>query len=251
MGFFSRKKDESSNLPPAPMPPVAQGMDRLSASPMDVSKQAPYLSMPSVPSRSSLDDIKSQVISNGSSSNFNNMNNSNLNNQNFGANQMQPSVQESAQNSSSLADDALFDFSTLDLGEPQEEEIVSKPTTPATVSVTNSNVSRNAVVAPESQNSSYVDKNIINHEGSLSFVSNKNRFNKPGVNDNLFVTTSQFKTFLEIIEQVRVRVKDSSDRHLRLLDIKSEEDLEYENLRKDFQYIEDKLYEVDSLIFDR
>ena len=37
----------------------------------------------------------------------------------------------------------------------------------------------------------------------------------------------------------------------RLVSIKAEEDIELESLRKDFQFIEDKLYEVDSTIFDR
>lgn len=71
------------------------------------------------------------------------------------------------------------------------------------------------------------------------------------LDDTYFVTTHQFKSLLEIVEAVKERVKISNERHLRLLDIKAEEDIEYENLRKDFQFVEDKLYEVDSIIFER
>ena len=237
MGFFSKKKDESSNLPPAPMPLVVQGMDKLNASPMEVSRQAPYLNAPTIPSRNSLDEIKSQVTSTGS-----------MNNPVSNVNQYSSSKPSQSQEQLDLNDDSLFDFSTLDLEGSENNETNNYSRN------TNTNSNNSLVDSRSSFNSSqssFIDKNAMVHEGSLSFVSNRNKLTKVGANDNLFVTTSQFKSFLEIIEQVRSRVKDSSDRHLRLLDIKSEEDNEYENLRKDFQYIEDKLYEVDSLIFDR
>lgn len=66
-----------------------------------------------------------------------------------------------------------------------------------------------------------------------------------------YITTAEFKKLLEIVESVKTKVKDSSERHLRLLDIKAEEDIEYENLKRDFEFVEDKLYEVDSLIFEK
>ena len=83
--------------------------------------------------------------------------------------------------------------------------------------------------------------------GDVEFIAHHKEVNdtKP-----FFVTTSQFKALLEIIENVKQKTKETSERHLRLLDIKSEEDIEYENLKKDFAFIEDKLYEVDTLIFE-
>ncbi len=66
-----------------------------------------------------------------------------------------------------------------------------------------------------------------------------------------YVTTSQFKLFLEIVETVIKKIKNSSELHLKLLDIKSEEDIEFENLKKDFQSIEDKLHKLDGILFEK
>ena len=70
-------------------------------------------------------------------------------------------------------------------------------------------------------------------------------------NDTYFLTTTEFKSLLEKIESVKNRIKTSSHRHMKIMNIKAEEDIELDSLRKDFQFIEDKLYEVDSTIFDR
>jgi hypothetical protein len=78
-----------------------------------------------------------------------------------------------------------------------------------------------------------------------------NKHSRKVSNEPYYVTTAQFKRMLEIVEEVKVKVKETSEIHLRLMDIKSEEDIEYENLRKNFQFIEDKLYEVDSIIFEK
>ena len=240
MGLFSRKTEEKS-LPPAPLPPVApmpQGMDKLSSSPGQLSKQAPFLGAPSIPSKSSLDDIKNQVIS-GSSQNatYNVNNNNNNSNSNSNNGTSENHEEESAfGNDMNLNDDSLFDFSGMDISSPVEN---------------NSALTSTQNPFSNERQSTFIDTRGASNEGSLSFVSGRSKQARSAVNDNLYVTTSQFKTFLEIVEQVRSRVKDSSDRHLRLLDIKSEEDIEYENLRRDFQYVEDKLYEIDSLIFDK
>ena len=65
-----------------------------------------------------------------------------------------------------------------------------------------------------------------------------------------FITTSQFKKLLEIIDNVKLKVKHSNDLYLKLADIKSEEDVEFENLRKAYIYIEERLYELDKTIFE-
>lgn len=69
--------------------------------------------------------------------------------------------------------------------------------------------------------------------------------------DTYFLTTTEFKHLLEQIDAVKERIKVSTQRHMKILSIKAEEDIEIESLKKDFQFIEDKLYEVDSTIFDR
>ena len=135
-----------------------------------------------------------------------------------------------------LNDESLFDFSSLDISSPVEN---------------NAQISNSNSFSSSERQSTFIDTRGNTNASSLSFVSGRSKQARSSVSDNLYVTTSQFKTFLDIVEQVRSRVKDSSDRHLRLLDIKSEEDIEYENLRRDFQYVEDKLYEIDSLIFDK
>ena len=69
--------------------------------------------------------------------------------------------------------------------------------------------------------------------------------------DSSFLTTTQFKALLEIVDAVKNKVKDSSETHLRLMDMKAEEDIEYENLRKSFQFIEDRLYDLDGILFEK
>lgn len=78
-------------------------------------------------------------------------------------------------------------------------------------------------------------------------------FEKPSKNiqdQPVFITTEQFKKVLEHVEFVKNKVKVSSDTYLRLMDIKAEEDIEYENLRKEFQTMEEKLYEIDNILFE-
>lgn len=229
MGFFSKNKEEKSNLPPAPMPPMAQGFNSFNSTPADISKAMPVLNAPPMPMRTSFDDIKSQVVSMP---------------QNNVAQNTTPQLNVGNNTSSDvdLNDESLFDFSTLDI--PESTSIGSSK------SSSSSSSSAGAFSQKDSSSPDIVDSNLKN-DSNLSFVTNRNRFGKAGVSDNIYVTTSQFKSFIELVEQVRVRVKESSDKHLRLLDIKSEEDQEYEALRKDFQFIEDKLYEVDNLIFDK
>ena len=84
----------------------------------------------------------------------------------------------------------------------------------------------------------------------VSFLKN-NRQKIPKQTDSFYITTTQFKTMIEIIDNVKNKIKLASDTYLKLLDIKSEEDIEYENLRRDFQHVEGKLYDIDKLIFDR
>lgn len=109
-----------------------------------------------------------------------------------------------------------------------------------------SDVSLEGLEAPETE--SKVSVPAVS-DNTLTYT--PNRPSRKVSNEPHFVTTAQFKRMLEIVEEVKVKVKETSEIHLRLMDIKSEEDIEYESLRKNFQFIEDKLYEVDSIIFEK
>ena len=138
-----------------------------------------------------------------------------------------PETEEKLSDSEDDELDSLFDISDLELPDSDEEEthIEESPT-----------AIEHTEETPTEQTE--VSTQFIGHHKEINET-------KP-----FFVTTSQFKALLEIIENVKQKTRDRSERHLRLLDIKSEEDIEYENLKKDFAFIEDKLYEVDTLIFE-
>lgn len=198
--------------PPAPPAPNA-GMP----APSNEVIETGNLVAPAIPGDSALNDIKNQVTGNVPVPMEQPM---------MEAIQMPAVVEEPK------IDDSLFDLSDLELPEPTNNEALEVPTAEDFVDST-------------------IDTNI-EREGDLSFISNKkNHRPSHSKEETFYITTSQFKSLLEIIESVKSKVKDASETHLRLMDIKSEEDIEYENLRKTFQYIEDKLYEIDSLIFDK
>ncbi len=223
MGLFSKSKEEvKSDLPPMPPAapstapaPMAAPESNKSDSISDVGK----LELPTIPGSSSFDDIKSQVVGNTPKLSESVVEESN--NSVISTNTTIPDLSEG------MDSDSLFDLSDIDMSDSQNKNI--------------SNVDSSTSVIDTS----------LEHPESLNFVSRSNSRSKRVVEENIFVTTAQFKALLEIVESVKSKVKDASETHLRLLDIKSEEDIEYENLRKSFQFIEDKLYEVDSLIFEK
>ncbi|MCA9460026.1 MAG: hypothetical protein KC550_05760 [Nanoarchaeota archaeon] len=255
MGLFSKHNDNKGKALPAPPgapssdspAPPSFGAVPTPSGPPKAADSAGTLAKPPVPG-GSLSDIKSQVVGSSRamaprSENFD---------------EAPPLDSQSDTDLGDLGDDSLFDFSGLEIpeAEPSEADYSSNMSNrnnnnnnnfPRISEGSNRGVSPNRIHSlPEET----VDSNIAN-ESDLNFVSNKDVKHKVEDNETYFLTTSQFKSLLEIVEAVKERVKVSSDTHLRLLDIKSEEDIEYENLRKDFQFIEDKLYEVDSIIFDR
>ena len=246
--FGNNKKEENISMaPPAPpAPPSAPGASIAppgmpappgqQASSNSFSEESltsiPKLTTPPMPG-GSLDSIKEEVSS--QSSNNIGMNNNQMNSSNL------PATQKSFENDFSNSDgnldensDDLFDFSDLDIPNMDSDDDTFQPQR-----VSGENFDEEAVDTTQE------------HLGNLNFVSNRKNIQKSSSSETFFVTTSQFKALLEIVDSVKLKVKESSERHLRLLDIKAEEDVEYENLRKDFQYIEDKLYEVDSLIFEK
>ena len=226
MALFGKKKeDKSGTIPPMSQsqmaPPIkGSGEEKVVAPPLPVGN-VEELSAPPIPG-GSLDDIKKQVASTPASqttvnvSDSSNVEDTELPNTN---------VDASSEENINLNDDSLFDLSDLDLDGAMLESSVDEGS------------------AKE------VGHQEEYKESDMNFINNIKR--KVSKNETYFVTTKQFKQLLEIIESVKDRVKGSSDTHLKLLDIKAEEDIEYENLRKDFQFVEEKLYEIDNVIFEQ
>ena len=231
MGFFSSKKEEKkvSTVPAVPPAPAAAPVPSVSNCSSEVSNVG-NLAPPSIPGGSHLDDIKSEVASSAD------------NNSTGVVSEQQDSSSLTDSSDLSLNTDSLFDLSDLDLApEVEEKSMTSSQSNSGNVDLSSE---REIPIAQ----SDVIDTNTENLS-SLSFAS------RSGVSrskdEDIFVTTSQFKSLLSIIDSVKARVKEATETHLRLMDIKSEEDIEYENLRKSFQYVEDKLYEVDNLIFEK
>ena len=229
MGLFSKNKqeDKSASMPPAPpMPPSAnfgQTLPSLSAelppAPGVVSSNSndsiqPIGGLPTPPvPRADLDEIKNEVYS--KSSYNENMSRFDL---------PKEEVPKKVEDDDEL--DSLFDISDLDI--PSEEDSTK-------IKEEDSKVEEEKKDLEDERN---IPEEFIEHHKKIDET-------KP-----FFITTSQFKALLEIVDSVKSKTKDSHERHLRLLDIKAEEDIEYENLKKDFTFIEDKLYELDNLIFE-
>ena len=224
MGLFNKKKQEDFNaINDIPMP-VEDTSESIANLRVPVSENV-NLAAPPIPG-GTLFDIKNQVSQSD---------------QSYSPVPSMPSVQElpdvpnmnmpeepilGMPSVAAMEDtDSLFDFSELDTQLEKEERPSNSEAVvelPSESSITSSTVS----------NINFVEDDKYNDE-------------------TYFVTTTQFKSLLEIIDSVKSKVKAATQTHLKLLDIKSEEDIEYENLRKDFQFIEEKLYEVDSLVFDK
>lgn len=216
MGLFSKNKEE---MPLPPMPPAPEvnnssNEDKLVPPSMDTNS----LSAPPIPG-GSLEDIKSQV-----SLSSNSMSNSMPSRQEELSSSIEKpeeiEMPKSDLTTENNDDDSLFDFSELGLDD--ESPSISEERT-------------------EVEPSTNLD--------DLKFIKQSKTTKKEF--ETFFITTKQFKNLLEIVDSVKKRVKDASETHLRLMDIKAEEDIEYENLRKDFEFIEDKLYQVDNIIFEK
>lgn len=222
MSLFNKKKDEVPVAPP--MPPIGAGVGNSQQNEFMLPpiNEMNNLSAPPIPG-GSLEDIKSQVSRMNTIVPIQNTNQMTMTNV-PAKNEEIPDISLKEDN---FEDDSLFDFSEL------ESE--------TTKALENTYDKKN-------NSNEQVQENLGNLE-DLNFIKSNKRLKEH--NHTYFITTKQFKKLLEIVDEVKRKTKESQETHLRLLDIKSEEDIEYENLRKDFEYIEDKLYELDSIIFEK
>ena len=93
-------------------------------------------------------------------------------------------------------------------------------------------------------------KNVSNKKNEKDFSFSEND-NLSQSESPFYIASQEYEKLLEIIKSVKDKVKKGSDVYLKLLDIKAQEDVEYDNLQKTFSYIEEKLYDADTLIFER
>ncbi len=232
MGFFSSNKEVNKKVSAttAPMPPAPSVGSAAPTTNSSSVSNAGKLTPPPVPANPQLEEIKTEITS-GSETKTNSNNNNNGNS--FTNTQNNFSVQNKD-------NESLFDLSDLDITEPELN--VEKTNEGGTEGNdkdmnVNSEVPKEDMIDPDDEN--------------ISRLSYRHSETKRGEDKDIYITTSQFKTLFSVINSVKEKVKEASETHLRLTDIKSEEDIEYENLRKTFHFIEDKLYEVDGLIFEK
>jgi hypothetical protein len=103
------------------------------------------------------------------------------------------------------------------------------------------------------ENSEEEEENVENqevtvNEEKLDFIEEREK-RKPMKKD-FFITTDQFKDILEKLDSIKTKIKSSGDFYLKLTDVKAEEEIEYENLRKNFSYIEDHCLELEKIIYE-
>ena len=231
MSIFGKKKEEQPPMPPmppgpsnglneikeeisaAPQPPLPPQLNEVGMPP------APVSSEPSIPPVNSSMELPSAPTPVSSEL------------PDFEKSSMPPVNLESSQSmpSESSNSDDLFNLDDFEL--PDLETSLD---------------SQNVENAAEESISSHSSQKLVNHG---EFMPTKGLSTTK--EDTYFLTTTEFKHLLEQIDSVKSRIKTTTQRHMRIMSIKAEEDIELESLRKDFQFIEDKLYEVDSTIFDR
>ena len=255
MGFFSKDKKTTERavppMPPAPLAepsiPMAPSMPN-NATPVQGGLSAPPVGtnasstpeMPQVPEGSnltppslpggSLDEIKKQVV--GPESSDSNFQNSPTPSEYINKVEKVEDTSNSFSNPEIASDDDLFNMFKVD-----DNEINNTP------SENNSKLTPKQEI--EDEEPEPIDT-TLEHSTELNFESkSKNK------SETQFLTTTQFKALLEVVDSVKDRIKASTETHLKLMDMKAEEDVEYESLRKNFQFVEDKLYDLDSILFEQ
>lgn len=247
MGLFNKNSDDK-NLKAPPMPPAPPSLNAekpASSEPKPMAEppkldSTKTLTPPPMPS-GTLSDIKKEVTAPTPNQEAPmpeppKMSEPSLEMPKMDSTPQEPLAQTAPQTSTenSISDDSLFDFSDLEIPSLNE----------------NSEVSSNSLdESTQNLNEQIIDVKGENQQNLDYLSSGMKKHSKR--EEPYFITTSQFKALLEIVDGVKSRVKSSSETHLRLTDIKAEEDIEYENLRKDFQFLEDKLYELDGILFEK
>ncbi len=159
------------------------------------------------------------------------------------------------QNTSSIKknedDEDLFDLE--DFGDDEPDTLAQKKETEPTNKVNNFKKGEDQFPDdPSFGNDEDEEEKKEENQGDINFSNMKENLmnEKKKLKKDFFVTTVQFKDLIDIVDYIKSKIKNSNDIYLRLTDLKSEEDIEYENLRKSFSFIEEKLYDLDKIIFN-
>ncbi|MFP4402091.1 MAG: hypothetical protein ACLFPL_02570 [Candidatus Nanoarchaeia archaeon] len=275
MSIFSKKKQSQGTPTPPPMPPngglndikqeVSSSSGNLSndsnkgmsgANSTDVSSSTPRsFNAPPSPSQSQQPSNKSappsplggQAPSQSTpSAQFSSMS---WNQAGMSKNQQNPQSNQQS-NSQSIMDDSLFNLEEFELPDLDSLDIETK-NNPSQFEENQYNEIQTNQISKLSGDNEHSRRtlHLMDSDESKDFMPSHGI--KSSRNDTYFLTTTEFKSLLEMIDSVKERVKTSTQRHMKITSIKSEEDIEFDNMKKDFQFIEEKLYEVDSTIFDR
>ena len=212
-----------------PMPPSAVGMD----SPLP--PPSPPLSNDKSPTSSSSSQMSMETSKMTSDSN-----------------EMNQSSQSSSNKVKTMLDESLFSLEDFEL--PNLDDLDSVDSKINSNKLDNAG-NPNSILQNNSQNQTNLNDSFHSKEISTHNLNSEHFIPTKGLTsskeETFFLTTNEFKNLLELIDAVKERVRVSTQRHMKITTIKAEEDIEYENMKKDFQFIEDKLYEVDSTIFER
>lgn len=265
-GFNDIKEEISSNnkanTNTSSMPPAPSNSNGSNSQP------------PTPPSFSPNSNVESSVASappnfssNASGPNATNFSQQSVNQGSFSNNQIstqgsnQQSTDESViKSSNSVLDESLFNLEDFELPDLDDLDSINHQNSKVKSNDDLNLESKKSINDNSTSNGSSTKKNDLHQEmesqhKNSQFVHESDFLPTKGLShskdDTYFLTTSEFKHLLELIDTVKDRIKTSGQRHMKITSIKAEEDIEYDNMKKDFQFIEDKLYEVDSTIFDR
>jgi hypothetical protein len=241
MALFSKKKEENSkvNLPPPPPSVSSPNQNNTNMNNNSISNQNQNLNSPNeamafksedktltpppVPGIENLSEIKNEVAGVNKFSNMSNSNSSEI--EISSQNQLyEKNNSEEDQDDLKLTgvDDSLFNLDELDF--PKGEYL-------------------------EDKENKEIENKSMEKDEDFEFLEKTNRHIKE--DSPIFITTNQFKEMMTMIDDIKFKLKESSETYLRLMDIKAEEDIEFENLRKSFQFFEEKLYQIDNILFEK
>ena len=220
-------------MPPAPSMSPAPGMDMASPqaeNSMSELSDGSNLTPPSLPG-SGLDDIKSQVVGDQPQT------------------QLPSDIGEKEQidNESFSVPEVASDEDLFNMFKIEDDEISHSSQSAPVEQAHSAPVNTFEESTEESQ--SFMPETVETHlDNSTELAFENKKLSK--ADETIFLTTTQFKALLEVVDAVKTKIKSSTETHLKLMDMKAEEDVEYDTLRKDFQFIEDKLHDLDGILFD-
>ena len=78
----------------------------------------------------------------------------------------------------------------------------------------------------------------------------KKKIDNSDINENFFISMNDYRIFLDNINLVKKKIDESYKIHQWFLKKNEEEDIEFDNLKKNIVSVESELYKIDELIFE-